>query len=436
LPGLRRKGQQVEAAVFRSIIILLLSLSIIKPVNLSTHHLPAVASRDSSTFEGAKYQLGGDFFGIRKNPHLHFDKHATLPINPTSGTFTVVGALVNLSGDKVVFTGNIVLTIFERSNVIHTITLPLMTDGSFEFKNVPYDAQYSYLVSYTLKGIKYRSQEFDGSQYSAGDTVTTQVPFYSATTDTDFLRGEGMHVTLDFSQEGNIHVSESMIFFNPSTLVIIPVDKLTPMITFDLPDKASSLKFFDTVNRESYRVTDGGFGDWEQILPGNVHQVAFEYDLPFDGDTHIELTMPIHMDTIIVMKTDVDSGVSCLSGQLVATKTQQSDLVQYYNGQIDEDENILSIHCVAKNHVLLTTLAVTLSVSILLAAVFIGRNAYVRRKKKVTTQLENQKTQIMDSVIVLDDKFKANELSKKAYEAKRSELIKKLENGAKTLKRK
>jgi hypothetical protein len=225
-----------------------------------------------------------------------------------------------------------------------------------------------------------------------------------------------------------VHISEGMMFHNPTSLVILPVDENTPVIEFDLDNRSESLTFLGPGDSNIYKASAGGFGDWRPIFPGDVHQVMFEYDLPFDGDETIQLALPMRMDSIIVIKEDSNRLVSCKSPFLNADTVSASGTTEYFKGLPGYSEASLSLHCVSRNKAILYILG---SGFLLICFVFLFLAFLRRHKQKVqrkAEEFESQRMQILDAIITLEDRYKANEISKEGFEAKRIELIKKLEN--------
>lgn len=342
--------------------------------------------------------------------------------------FSIVGNIINLSGSHVNFQGNVVLTINENGLPVKAIEAPALPDLSFVFEDVPYSDRWTYSAAFLVNGVEFRSQEFSGDRYMPGDTVAIQISVFDTTYNSSFLRGEGIRVVFNFDTNGYVHISEGMMFHNPTSLVILPVDEDTPVIKFDLDNRAESLIFLGPGDSNIYQATIGGFGDWRPIFPGDVHQVMFEYDLPFDGDETIQLALPMRMDSIIVIKEDSNGLVSCKSPFLNADTDNDSGTTEYFKGLPGYSETSLSLHCVSRNKAILYVMGTGF---LLVCCVFLFLVLLRRHKRKMereAMEVESQRTRILDTIIALEDRYKANELSKESYEAKRTELIKKLEN--------
>ena len=343
------------------------------------------------------------------------------------GFFSISGTLINLSGGQINLDSDVMLTIYHDSQVEEVLTTPLLADQTFIFHLVPFSSDWSYVASFIHNNIEYKSQIINGFEYASAGTAPVTLWVYDSTSDKSLIRGEGMHVTLDFDQNGTVHVVESMMFVNPSSLVITPVSSKTPILMFELDGQASSLAFIDEMNSGIYRMVPGGFGDWRPILPGTVHQVMFEYDLPFNGKTDIILNLPMHMNSIVVMMEDKEDRVVCSGSQLLYTSKNPPGFVELFKGVPGSNETSLVIHCVRKWRILPFMVAGFMTVLVGLS-LFVGFRLIKERKtRERSLDLENQRTQILDAIIALDDQFKAGQIPRESYNAKRSELIEKIE---------
>jgi hypothetical protein len=209
--------------------------------------------------------------------------------------------------------------------------------------------------------------------------------------------------------------------------VIIPADKQTPVIGFELDEQASSIHFLDDANSEFYQTTANGFGDWQPILPGAVHQVMFEYDLPFDGNAFINLRMPMHMESIMVMTEVKDGQITCRGARLTTSKLDSSGATELLNGFPASEEKTLSIHCVTKNKLFPFLIGSGVLILGLCIILWVIRDARKKKEQRKSAESEVILTQQLDAIIALEDQFKAGEISQETFEAKRAELIKRME---------
>ncbi len=343
------------------------------------------------------------------------------------GFISIRGYLINFSGGEIDFGTEILLTIFNGNQVLEYLVVHLQPDQSFDFSLIPYSPEWTYVVSYNHNGIEFISETIKGSLYSSGSTVNTKIWVFDSTSDPSLLRGEGMHVSLYFGEEGKVHIVESMLFFNPSSMVIVPASSDAPVILFLLTEESSSLTFLNSEDNRELRAVQDGFGDWQMIYPGAVHQVLFEYDLPFDGNSEFEFFLPMRMESIMVIVQGAENKIACsnpLMSQRIENLARPPSVI---NGLAQNNETSVIIHCVDRQRVL----GWFLGVSGLLLAGIILFVILQRKKSKGLKETRNkpelQRAEILDAIIALEDQFKAGELSPGNYAAKRAELVKKLE---------
>lgn len=350
-------------------------------------------------------------------------------VNPEQqGFFSIAGTLINISGGQINLDDNVMLTVYNEGQVQEVLTTPLLADQTFIFHLVPYSAEWSYVASFIHNNIEYKSQIINGYDHASAGLAEITLWVYDSTSDNSLIRGEGMHVTLEFLQSGSVHVTESMMFVNPSSLVITPVSSKTPVLLFELDGQASSLAFVNDMDSGIYRVMPGGFGDWQPILPGMVHQVMFEYDLPFNGNADFALSLPMRMNSVVVVVEDQQNSISCSGTQLLYSSDSPSGYVKLFKGVPGSDATSLVIHCVRKWPMLpfiLAGMAILLIALILFLVIPQIKEKMAKDRKK---DRENQRTQILDAIIALDDQFKAGQIPRDSYAAKRSELISKIDN--------
>jgi hypothetical protein len=346
---------------------------------------------------------------------------------PYHDLFSISGSIVNLSGGEIGQDQIVYLKIYQNGKLIDTMSTPLLRNQTFHFDFVRLDPTWVYMASLTYNGIEFNSEPIEGDLYTANMSVSTMIWVFDSTSDSSLIYGEGMHVILDFDHEGVIHVVESMLFFNPSSMVIAPENDEIPLLRFNLDGSATSLQFAEDDNTPFYKPVEGGFGDWQPMLPGSVRQVMFAYDLPFNGNELLTFSLPVHMDSVLVLVEDKNAQVSCSGTQLTINKRGSGKTVELFNGSPKPTETTLSIRCLDQEEIY----PVIIGVLVLVVAVITVINIYKKAKKKkldkVALDAEGKDAAVLDAIIALDDRYKAGEISKESYEAKRNELMTKLE---------
>ena len=434
LSRLRRKDRQIEAALFRKTIVLLtfLAAGIIVPTRvpgMDNDFDPWKITTLQFDFNAQINQSAGT------GSMLPAMLPVLLPIDPVKiqneqqqGFISIRGYLINFSGGEIDFGTEILLTIFNGDQVLEYLTVHLQPDQSFDFSLIPYSPDWTYVVSYDHNGIEFSSESIDGSLYNSGSTVNTKIWVFDSTSNPSLLRGEGMHVSLIFREEGMVHIVESMLFYNPSSMVIVPAGSESPVILFPLTEGSSSLTFLDNEANSELREVQGGFGDWQMIYPGTVHQVLFEYDLPFDGNSEFEFFLPMHMESIMVIVQEAENKIACsnpLMSQQIGNLAKPPSVI---NGLAQNNETSVIIHCVDRHRVLAWFLGVSGLLLVGLILFVILQRKKSKTLRDIAESPDIQHAEILDAIIALEDQFKAGELSPGNYAAKRAELVRKLES--------
>jgi hypothetical protein len=342
------------------------------------------------------------------------------------GFISIHGYLINFSGGDIDFGTQILMTIYNGNEVLEILSTHLKSDQSFDFSLIPYNPAWTYIATFTHNGIKFSSETIDGGQYKSGSTVETKIWVFDSTTDASMLRGEGMHVSIFFGQKDKVHIVQSMLFYNPTSMVITPAGSDSPVIMFPLNADTRSLAFIDNSEGDELRRTAAGFGDWQMIYPGMVHQVMFEYDLPFDGNSEFEFMLPMHMESIMVMVQGTDDRIACsnpLMSQEIGNLAKPSKVI---NGLPQKNETSVIIHCIDRARVLNWFIGVS-GVILIVVMIIIITQQRKRKKEAMKQDFASQRTEILDAIIALEDQYKAGEISTDAYTAKRAELVMKLE---------
>ena len=344
------------------------------------------------------------------------------------GYFTINGMVSNGSGTDLSDLSVAKLLITSGGQSLSDLTASVAGDGTFSFVLVPYNPAWSYVAEVSHKAITYQSARVSGENIKAGDSLSLPIKVYDVIYDTSLLRGERLHILLNYNAENTIHVTESLLIDNPSMFTISPENDQTPLLQFILSPKSQNVNFNEFSNSQSLKMVDGTLSDWQPILPGGVHQVMFEYDLPFEGGQAIEFIAPIQVTSAMVMVENQGKAVACTGMQSSPDQSANFQPLLVFTGSNIQAGEKLSLHCFDKNEIY----PLIIGIGALLFAVLIVILIAVDSKKKGTLNQKRhgkdpKKTTLLDAVITLDDQYKAGEISSEVYRAKREELIKKLE---------
>jgi uncharacterized membrane protein len=274
----------------------------------------------------------------------------------------------------------------------------------------------------------YRSIRIAGQSFAAGNTVPLSIKVYDSVSDVSYLRGERLHVLLNFDTNDTIHVTESLLISNPSSYTISPADAQTPLLQFLLDTKASSISFNNFSDSQFLKLMDGKVSDWQAIPPGGVHQIVFDYELPFEGEQDIVLIAPIDVISTMVMVENQGNAITCSGMQSADEQMKTSSPLLVFSGMNTAAGSKQVLHCFNKREIF----PLVVSICALAFALFVVLLIVLDTRKKTerVQQLKGKnpkKTTLLDAVIALDDQYKAGEISAEVYRVKREELIKKLE---------
>lgn len=192
-----------------------------------------------------------------------------------------------------------------------TLEAGLAKDGSYLFENVEMPEGRAFYVSLDYAGTEYSS---DAAFVQDGlNSFDLPIQIYETSTDPSALVISQAHILLDFANPDVVSVIYFLVVDNPTNKTIVSPGEGQPSVSFSLPEGFGNLQFEDGVLGGRFMLTEGGFGDQVNILPGaESYQLVFAYDLPytapsgfaalFGGATELSLplTLPARAVTILV----------------------------------------------------------------------------------------------------------------------------------------
>jgi hypothetical protein len=319
-------------------------------------------------------------------------------------------------------------------------TADIQPDGSFLFPDVKAAAGWVYVASVDYKNVTFNSDIIHGNDLLPGQTYSTNVTVHETSSDISSLIVDRMHVILDFSKPGLLQVVELFIISNPTNQVIIPIKDGQPLLKFVLPTGATNLQFQGGGLGDRFVQTADGFGDIQEIAPGNgQQQVLFAYDLPYHGSTSLNLIAPLPVAAVVVMLPS-GSGIQVQSTRLQysgqrAAQGMNLDLYTTTNLVTDTSLPITitgdpragnGAFSLPGNHL---TIGIIIFVFALAGSGIYYFNKRHELNKAVTeagTLAEDSEStntdKLLDAIIALDDMHKAGELPEDVYLSRRAEL--------------
>jgi hypothetical protein len=331
--------------------------------------------------------------------------------------------------------------------VDQTLTAPILPDGKYEFANVPADPTTVYLVTVDYGGVTYNSipAHFDGTVFAFDMPISV----FETTTDQSVLTITQAHLQFDFSAAGQIQAMVLYVITNPSgNTVIVPSDG-TSVPFIQIPEGAESVNFQLAQSSSPLMSAANGFA----LLPGVDLQygIITTFSMPYTNRLVYvqQFSLPITSATIIVPE-----GVRVRSDQLTDGGTQESTgtpVTTYHLYQADSlasgstlTMTISGMPGDKPGFVLDQRTWILIGVGAV-GLILIGLGIFLFLRDRKLRMLEDEfesddesdedslgenRESIMDAIIVLDDKFKAGEILKEAYEKRRDELKDRLKNAA------
>jgi hypothetical protein len=368
-------------------------------------------------------------------------------VSPTAQpSLVIIGGTVTVDSGGSIPTDSIAtLLVYDSTagQVKQTLTAPIMPNGKYQFSDIPADTNTVFLVTVDYSGVTYDSTpvHFDGtlSQFDMPITV------YNTTTDQNVLTITQAHLQFDFSTTGQVKLMVLYVISNPGkNAVTIPSDG-TSIPFIQIPTGAQSVNFQLAQSSSPLMNATNGFA----LLPGANLQygIIATFNLPYTNRLVFSqpFSLPVSSATIIVPE-----GVKVKSDQLTDAGTQGSTGTTYhlYSGKSLASGSTLTLTISGKpgdktGFVLDQRTWLMIGVGAL-GLVLIGLGIFLflrdRRLKKLEEEFDSvegegdedalgeDRESIMDAIIVLDDQYKAGDISQEAYEARRGELKERLKN--------
>jgi len=325
---------------------------------------------------------------------------------------------------------------------ILTLTAPVDANGSFSFEDVEMPVNRLFYAS-----VEYGGASFDSSfEVVAEGTTSLDLPvtLYDSTTDKSALSISQAHILLDVSPgSSTVQVVEFVIVSNSGTQMVVAPESGTPTVNIVLPDGATNLVFDDgttLANNDRYVATDSGFGDTSSIQPGEQHQIVYAFDLPYNRKFDLAQTYTLPVDSGSVLVPD---GVKVTGEGLTTGETRDLQGVTFTSHlwQNLPADQALTVTISGSPTTTATSSTDTTRQGLIiglaaLALALIGVGAWFflherRKENELETELEGSPAiitddDILDAIIVLDDQYRAGNISEAAYRQRREELKERL----------
>jgi len=336
------------------------------------------------------------------------------------------------------------LEAYDNFKQVFQKTLTLPSTGIIEFNDVPFLEGRVYFASIAYGGAVYRSEitEFAPDASELG----LHVQIFDTTADDSGLYIDRIHVLVEFPEPDLLQIVEILIFSNNGEATVVAGSPDQPTVSFPLPEGATAIEFEDGVLGQRYLKTQDGFGDTVNIPPGSgVYQVLVSYTLPYQGnklDFAQTINYPVGAVVVMTPVSQVkvkgnfleDLGVQNITNgafQVYAGRgLSRGEELQFQISENPESALIQDDPSSEQFQGYLIGLA-ALGVAMILAGgwLFLRNRRLSGEKGELEGDqkgAEEDRNQILDQIIALENLYDSGEISEKSFLKKRQELKKRL----------
>jgi len=359
---------------------------------------------------------------------------------PILGNVTV--ELVNGSGGNIPDGQKVTLVGFDKDSSGNyqksmELAAPVGKDGSILFKDVEEPPDRAFLVITSWGGVEYQSDPI----IVTSETKDFSVPLtiYEKTDDPNVLSFSQVHLFFKSPSQDVIEVTELFFVNNPGNKVVTISSDGTTIPFIHIPSTASNLNYQLSQGSAQLLNATNGFA----LLPGAEKQYGFtaSFSMPYSKSLKFEQNFSLPVASLTVL---IPGGMRLRGEQLIDAGTQdmQGQTYQMYQANNIASGVMLTLTISGKpgqakgltpdrQTMVLIGIGV---VGILLIGAGVYLYLHDRAKLKRENEEDNEEGQkevdalgddrenIMDAMIVLDDQYKVGEIPKEAYEKRRSEL--------------
>jgi hypothetical protein len=356
----------------------------------------------------------------------------------------ITGNLVNGFGGGIPAGQKVTLVGFDKDQSgnyqkVTEVEAPVESDGSYNFKDVEVPLDRAFLIILSWEGVEYQSDPV----LVTNSTTDFSIPItiYEKTDDLNILAFNQVHLKFDLSSQDIIQVTELFVVTNPGKQVVVVPSDGTTIPFIHTPETAGSVQYQLSQGSARLLNSTGGFA----ILPGTDKQYGFiaSYTMPYRSSLKFDQPFSIPVSSLTVF---VPQGLRFRGNQLISAGTQdiQGQSYQMYQANNMASGSSLSLTLSGKPGVSASfrfdrQTVVLIGIGVV-GILLIGVGIYfflrdrARLKKENMDEVEyieedalgENRNNIMDAMIALDDQYTAGEIPKDAYEKRRLELKERL----------
>ena len=367
---------------------------------------------------------------------------------PGTSLGIITGTLIYGSGGGIPEGQNVTLVGFDQDQTgSYQKALELQSqvnrDGSYSFTGVELALNRAFLIITNYGGVEYQSDPVIVKD--ATTKYSIPITIYDKTNDFNVLTVNQVHLKFDLSSQNVIQVTELYIVTNPGKQVVVVSSDGSTIPFLQVPAGAGSVQYQLAQGSAQLLNVTGGFA----LLPGADKQYGFlvSFSMPYSKSLKYDqlFTLPVSSLTVFVPQ-----GMHLSGEQLTAAgpQTIQSQTYLMYQSNKMAAGSSLSLALSGKpgastgfNFDRQTIVLICIGVvGILLIGVGIylymrDRNRLLKEERQEQEEqggqieedaLGEDRDDIMDAMIALDEQYKAGEILKDAYEKRRMELKERL----------
>jgi hypothetical protein len=363
-----------------------------------------------------------------------------LTVTPGLALGNITIELVNGSGGNIPVGQEITLVGFDKDssgNYQKSMELAAQAekDGSYLFKGVEAPLDRAFIVITSWGGVEYQSDPV----FVTAETRDFSVPLtiYENTDDPNGLSFSQVHLFFNSPSGDGIEITELFFVNNPGNKVVTVSSDGTTIPFIHIPDTASNLSYQLSQGSAPLLNATNGFA----LLPGAEKQYGFiaSFSLPYSKSLKFEQNFSLPVSSLTVLTPE---GMRLRGEQLIDAGTQdiQGQTYQMFQANNIASGSLLSLTISgkpgdAKGFTLDRQTMVLIAIGVV-GILLIGIGVYLYLHDRARFRRENEEDEkpvevdalgedrenIMDAMIALDDQYKAGEIPKDAYQTRRSEL--------------
>ena len=312
-----------------------------------------------------------------------------------------------------------------------TKTGTVAADGTFVFENVDLPVNRIYIAEVSYSGIQFQS---DFTAVKDGDTKLSLPPvkLYEASSDTNLLTVEQVHLYSDFATQGTAQFIEIYSFSNNSDKGVIISTDGSSIPFIKLPDGAEGTGYEAGQNSAPFVSADQGVA----VVPSDTpYSIIGFFTLPYDKQVVVNQPFAINAASVLLL---IPEGMKVDSKQLADAGVQniQNNNYQEYSAKNFKAGDTLTFTVSGSPKAgssATTTPSTNTQQGLLvgagalgLALIVAGVWLYLRDRRRSREDDDEDEfesaDEVMDAMLALDDLHRAGKISDEAYQKRRDEL--------------